>query len=84
VDLVTFVTVTRSRGQALDAVTQLAAALGVAGAARIREHVIEVPPLKISSTEIRACVQRGESVADLVPRPVAELIAAAGLYRAHS
>jgi nicotinate-nucleotide adenylyltransferase len=81
---VTFVTVARSRGQILEVMDKLESALGSEAAATIRTHVIEVPPLPISSTEIRERARRGESLANLVPDPVAELIAAAGLYRDHS
>jgi nicotinate-nucleotide adenylyltransferase len=81
---VTFVTVARSRGQILEVMGQLESALGSKAAATIRAHVIEVPPLPISSTEIRERARRGESLENLVPDPVAELIASTGLYRDHS
>ena len=47
------------------------------------ERVLELPfePLAVSSSDIRARVARGEPIDDLVPEPVARLIAERGLYR---
>jgi nicotinate-nucleotide adenylyltransferase len=46
-----------------------------------RVQFFEIEPLAISSKEIRDRVSRGESVEDVVPPAVAELIEAGGLYR---
>jgi nicotinate-nucleotide adenylyltransferase len=46
-----------------------------------RVELFEIEPVEISSREIRDRVSRGESVASLVPPPVAELITSLGLYR---
>ncbi|MEW6689662.1 MAG: nicotinate (nicotinamide) nucleotide adenylyltransferase [Pseudomonadota bacterium] len=50
---------------------------------RIDEGVnaIQMPPLPISASDIRARLARGEDVAALVPPPVAAYIAREGLYR---
>jgi nicotinate-nucleotide adenylyltransferase len=44
-------------------------------------NTIQMPPLAISASDIRARVARGEDIAALVPAPVAEYIARHGLYR---
>ena len=44
-------------------------------------RVVEMPPMAISGTEVRARVGRGEPIDDLVPAPVASYIAEHGLYR---
>ena len=46
-----------------------------------RVEFFEIEPLPISSSDIRDRVARGEPVDELVPSPVAELIASLGLYR---
>ncbi len=46
-----------------------------------RVELFEIEPLPIASRDIRDRVARGEPIDDLVPGPVAELIAALGLYR---
>ncbi|MFN0057762.1 MAG: nicotinate (nicotinamide) nucleotide adenylyltransferase [Planctomycetota bacterium] len=48
--------------------------------ARINSNVLDTPPVELSSSTIRARLARGESVADLVPAPVAEYIRVHGLY----
>jgi nicotinate-nucleotide adenylyltransferase len=45
-----------------------------------RVELFDIPALPIASSEIRGRVARGEPVADLVPPPVAELIAELRLY----
>jgi nicotinate-nucleotide adenylyltransferase len=50
--------------------------------ARERVVLFEMPPVDVSSTEVRERVARGESIADLVPAKVAHLIDELGLYRA--
>jgi nicotinate-nucleotide adenylyltransferase len=42
---------------------------------------LQMEPVDLASTEIRAAVGRGEDLGELVPDAVAELIAAEGLYR---
>jgi nicotinic acid mononucleotide adenylyltransferase len=46
-----------------------------------RVELFEIEPVPISSREIRERVARGESIDDLVPPAVAELIESLGLYR---
>lgn len=46
-----------------------------------RVELFELEPADVSSTEVRRRVARGEPIAGLVPPPVAERIAALGLYR---
>lgn len=46
-----------------------------------RVRFFEIDPLPISSRDIRERVARGDSIADLVPAAVAELIDSLGLYR---
>jgi nicotinate-nucleotide adenylyltransferase len=45
------------------------------------ERMIPLEPMSISSSEIRARVARGEDISQLVPRAVANYIAAERLYR---
>jgi nicotinate-nucleotide adenylyltransferase len=49
--------------------------------ARDRIVEFEMAPVDVSSTEVRARVARGKSIAELVPAPVADAIARLGLYR---
>jgi len=44
-------------------------------------HPLAVPPMEVSSTEIRRGVQEGKSIRGLVPEVVARYIDANGLYR---
>ncbi len=46
-----------------------------------RVRLLQTPLLDISATEIRRCIIRGQSVADLVPPAVAAYIREHGLYR---
>lgn len=48
-----------------------------------RVHFFEIPALPISSRQLRETVAKGESIAELVPPPVAALIAERGLYRCY-
>jgi nicotinate-nucleotide adenylyltransferase len=50
-------------------------------AARDRVVLFEMPPVPVSSTEVRERVARGEPIDDLVPPKVAALIDELGLYR---
>jgi nicotinate-nucleotide adenylyltransferase len=54
------------------------------GAAAARLHVVDIPDLAISSTEMRARVAAGESIRYLTPDPVVAYIDEHGLYRAGS
>lgn len=47
----------------------------------LQKNVVDVPPVEISSTDIRQKVSRGESIEGLVPVVVEEYIEARGLYR---
>jgi nicotinate-nucleotide adenylyltransferase len=51
------------------------------GLARERTMVLDITPPDISATDVRRRVARRESIAGLVPRPVADIISASGLYR---
>ena len=46
-----------------------------------RVEFFDIPPVPVSSSEIRARLARGEPVRGLVPDPVADAIEARGLYR---
>ena len=45
-----------------------------------RVELFEIPVVAVSSSEIRACVARGDPVDDAVPAAVARLVAELGLY----
>lgn len=61
---------------------ELAAALsGLAAQDRERFEIVDVTPMDVSSTEIRALVARGRSIRYLVPDAVARYIEDEGLYR---
>lgn len=47
----------------------------------IREHVVPMPLIELSSRELRSRVQEGKSIRFRVPRPVESMIAAKGIYR---
>ncbi len=49
--------------------------------ARVAAHVVTLPMMDISSTEVRRRVGAGESIADLVPEAVASYIERHRLYR---
>ena len=44
-------------------------------------HPVTMPPIKVSSTEIREAVRQGRSISNLVPVAVADYIEAHALYR---
>lgn len=46
-----------------------------------RVELFEIPPVEVSSSQVRARVAAGEPIGELVPPRVAELVAGLGLYR---
>lgn len=44
-------------------------------------QLVEMPSIDVSSTDVRLCVAAGQSIAGLVPEPVADYIAEHNLYR---
>jgi nicotinate-nucleotide adenylyltransferase len=48
---------------------------------KLRRHIIAIPLIDISATEIRARARMGRSVRYLVPEPVAAYVAQRGLYQ---
>jgi nicotinate-nucleotide adenylyltransferase len=48
---------------------------------RLRENVVPVPAIDISSTDIRRRIREGRSIEGLTPPPVVEYIRENGLYR---
>ena len=80
VGLATIVTVARDRASVELGIAQLESKLPHA-AESIRAHVLEVDPLPISSTQVRARVRAGQPIDELVPRSIAEYIERRGLYR---
>ena len=77
----TIVTVPRSPSESIeDLLAPASAAFDAESVARLRDHVLDVAPLPISSTEIRERVRAGESIDDLVPPAVAAMIAERGYY----
>ncbi len=51
------------------------------GVPRERVHILRLPPMDVSATEIRRRVAAGESISGLVPPAVERYIAEHGLYR---
>ena len=47
----------------------------------LRDHVVEIPPVDISATEVRSRVRHGLAIKHLVPPQVAQYITERGLYR---
>ncbi len=76
--LAEFVGVTRP-GYDLGRIEAVRAALGAEAASRL--HVLRMPGVDVSSTEIRRRVRAGESIRYLVPDGVLAYITKAGLYR---
>lgn len=77
-DLCEVIAATRP-GYLASAVDELQGHLRPEAFARI--HVLEVPALAISSSDIRSRVARGESIKYLVPEPVEYYVQKNGLYR---
>ena len=67
-------------GQPLDRFEVLRPALSAEQVAAIRRGCIEIPPMGVSSTEIRRRVREGLSIRTLVPEPVRRYILEHGLY----
>lgn len=80
VDLATFVTVPRDSASLELGRAQVRAQLPAA-ADRILAHVLQAEMLPISSSQVRARVHAGQPIDELVPRSIAEYVAARGLYR---
>jgi len=57
---------------------------GEAHAARLLAGIVNGPEMAVSSREVRARLAAGDTLAGLVPAPVASYIAANGLYRPRS
>ena len=55
--------------------------LGSLCKATTQPQAIEMPPMEISSSEIRSRIAAGEDIASQVPRKIAEFIASRALYR---
>jgi len=83
VELATFVTVPRA-GARLDEARALLHDRLPAHAERLLRHVLPVEPMPISSSQVRARCRAGLPIDELVPRTIAEWIAARGLYRDES
>jgi nicotinate-nucleotide adenylyltransferase len=68
-------------GYALSAFDELVPALGERIVNQLRRDAVEIPPIGVSSTEIRERVRAGRSVRFLVPPGVERVIEEHGLYR---
>jgi len=80
-ELATLVVVARTTAPAPDFAC-LAALTGAERTAHFRRHLVQMPLIELSSTEIRRRVQAGLSIRYQTPRAVEKYIEAAGLYRA--
>ena len=80
VKLATIVTVPRDEQSVQIGLAQVRNCLPEA-AARIADHVLDVEPLPVSSTHIRARVKAGLPIDELVPAAIAAYIARQRLYR---
>jgi len=78
--LCTFAAVTRP-GWPLDALDGLSGVIDDETIAAMKECLVEIEGVGVSSTEIRSRVRCGEPIDTLVPASVAQYIAAQGLYR---
>jgi nicotinate-nucleotide adenylyltransferase len=70
------------RERVLEALARLAPDAGKAAAGTTRVRFLQVPPIELSSSKVRALVAAGKPVAELVGARVAEYIERHGLYRA--
>ncbi|MEN8151036.1 MAG: nicotinate-nucleotide adenylyltransferase [Planctomycetota bacterium] len=80
IDTIGILSATRPGYDPEPAIAVLDAQFGTVRAKRISDGFLEMPPAAVSSTEIRARLAGGESVAGLGPDRVAAYIAANGLY----
>jgi nicotinate-nucleotide adenylyltransferase len=78
--LCTLVPVTRP-GFVLDRLDDLATHLPAGVVRKLKSAAMEIPPVDVSSTEIRRRVRAGMSISELVPPAVEEYIHAHNLYR---
>ena len=78
--LCTLVPVPRT-GSTLDNLDALRANLPDEVVTRMKAAALDVPPVDVSSTDVRRRVRDGEDVSDLVPPAVAAYIREQGLYR---
>ena len=78
--LCTLVPVTRP-GFVLDRLDELKPHLPAGMVRKLKSAATEIPPVDVSSTEIRRRVRAGESISGLVPPAVAEYIRTHKLYR---
>jgi nicotinate-nucleotide adenylyltransferase len=79
-DLCKFVVFSRP-GESLDALEPLREILSDEQVAAIASRRFEMPPIGVSSTQIRCHVREGISIRYLVPEPVRQYILERGLYR---
>jgi len=79
-DRIAILSATRPGFDAARALAGLGDSIGPERVRRLADGFVAMPPVAVSSTAIRERIRAGESIADLVPGPVADYIAAMGLY----
>ncbi|MCU0727530.1 MAG: nicotinate-nucleotide adenylyltransferase [Planctomycetes bacterium] len=80
-DLVTIATASRPGSDPEAALQALLGPFGPARVRRLRDHLVPMPLVGISSTAVRSRAVSGRSLRYLVPQAVARHIEASGLYR---